>query len=325
MLGRGVKRRGTAFAVLVAALVLAAAAMSAVGETTWRVTIVGPKGGHAVYKVSADTAKGAEAAAWAKHRARFRTRAVPTTTPPPPPPGGGGYPSLSRAAIDFDGGFDGCSLIGGIGGWDNNVTDSDRPGSVTIERTIVGEGLCSARFTNPAGKGRSELARDPIGPDPHVVYETLVYLPSSTSHAGAITQHKLPTEFGGDCFNGGLSNRDDDPDQLQLVAVPRCTSSQSDGQERFGLGYIPRDRWFAVKVHERFSNDPSVGFVQAWIDTDGPGPNDYAERLPRTNVDNESGNTSGARVKFRIGTYSTGPEPRTVYIDGFHMDCIDNC
>jgi hypothetical protein len=308
------------FAGLVAALVLGVVAVSAVGQATWRVTIIGPHGGHAVYKVSADTANGAEDAAWAEHRARFTTSAVPTTTPP-----ASGYPSLIGNEIDFDGGFDGCSLVGGKGGWGNNVTDSDRPGSVTIERIIVAEGQCSARFSNPAGKGRSELAKDPGGPDPHVVYEMLVYLPSSTSHAGAITQHKLSTEFGGDCFNGGLSNRDDDPNRLHLVAVPRCTSPQSDGQVRFVLGSIPRDRWFAVKVHERFSNDPSVGFVQAWIDTDGPGPNDYVERLPRTDVDNESGNKDGARVKFRIGTYSKGPTPRTIFIDGFHMDCIGNC
>ena len=156
---------------------------------------------------------------------------------------------------------------------------------------------------------------------PHVVYGRCWSTSGSTSHAGAITQHKLSGEFGGDCYNGGLSNRDSDPTRLHLVAVPRCTSDQSDGQVRFVLGSIPRDRWFAVKVHERFSNDPSVGFAQAWIDTDGR-PNDYVERLPRTEVDNESGNESGARVKFRIGTYSKGPTPRTIYIDGFQMNCI---
>ena len=317
---QGVKGKGMAFAVLL--VVFGALAVSASGQgegATWRVTIVGPNGGQATYSVSAETAAGAENAAWARHRARSTTSAVPVTTPPP----GSGYPSLRE--IDFDGGFDGCSLIGGPGGWDNDVTGYDRPGSATIERQVVAEGECSARFSNPAGRGRSEVAKDPDGPDPHVVYEMLVYLPSSTSHAGAIVQHKLSGEFGGDCYNGGLSNRHTDPTRLHLVAVPRCTSNQSDGQVRFVLGQIPRDRWFAVKVHERFSDDPSVGFAQAWIDTDGLGPNDYVERLPRTEVDNESGNQSGARVKFRIGTYSKGPTPRTVYIDGFHMNCIGNC
>lgn len=321
MARQGAKRRGMVVAALVA--VFGVLAVSASGQSegaTWRVTIVGPNGGQATYSVSAETAAGAENAAWARHRARSTTSAVPVTTPP-----GSGYPSLGNTEIDFDGGFDGCSLIGGLGGWDNDVTGYDRPGSATIERRVVAEGECSARFSNPAGKGRSELAKDPDGPDPHVVYEMLVYLPSSTSHAGAITQHKLSGEFGGDCYNGGLSNRHSDPTRLHLVAVPRCTSDQSDGQVRFVLGHIPRDRWFAVKVHERFSNDPSVGFAQAWIDTDGLGPNDYVERLPRTAVDNESGNESGARVKFRIGTYSKGPAPRTIYIDGFQMNCIGNC
>ncbi len=322
MLRQGTNKRRTAVAGLVAALALGGLAVSASGqgETTWSVTIVGPGGGKAVYEVNAGTAEGAEDAAWARHRARSTTSAVPITTPPQ-----SGYPSLIGAEIDFDGGFDGCSLLGGKGGWDNDASGSDYPGSTTIERTVVAEGACSARFSIPAGRGRAELAKAAGGPDPHVAYEMLVYIPSSTSHGGKISQHKMSGEFGGDCFNGGLSNRDDDPNRLQLVAVPRCTRPQSEGQVRFDLGSIPRDRWFAVKVHTRFSDDRSVGFAQAWIDTDGPGPNGYDERLPRTEVDNESGNENGARVRFRVGTYSKGATPRTVYIDGFHMDCIGNC
>jgi hypothetical protein len=65
-----------------AALVFGAAGagVSAIGQTDWRVTIVGPGGGEHVYEVSADTEGDARDAAWSQLRAESSTTAVPTTS-----------------------------------------------------------------------------------------------------------------------------------------------------------------------------------------------------------------------------------------------------
>jgi Polysaccharide lyase len=68
-----------AIAGLVAALVLGAVAVSAVGHTTWRVTIIGPEGGQRVYEVDAETEAAAEDLAWQRLRASSTTTAVPIT------------------------------------------------------------------------------------------------------------------------------------------------------------------------------------------------------------------------------------------------------
>jgi Right handed beta helix region len=52
-------------------------AVSALGQTTWRVTIVGPLGGQYVYDVSADTETAAEDLAWDQLRAASTTSAAP--------------------------------------------------------------------------------------------------------------------------------------------------------------------------------------------------------------------------------------------------------
>jgi hypothetical protein len=62
-----------------AALVFGAAGVgvSAIGQTTWRVTIIGPNGGQHVYEVGADSEGDAKDAAWARLRAGSTTTAVP--------------------------------------------------------------------------------------------------------------------------------------------------------------------------------------------------------------------------------------------------------
>jgi hypothetical protein len=230
-----------------------------------------------------------------------------------------GYPSLRR--IDFDGDFDaGCRLVGGRGGWHRNLIE--RRGTGRIARTVVAQGRCSARLTSIGSSGRAELGKRKGGPDPHVIYEGLYRVPSSTSHIGSFTQHKQGPPDSADCYNGGLSNRSN---RIELVTVRRCTSPQSRGQRRFDLGALPRKRWFAVKVALKFSNNPTVGFAKAWLDRDGRGPRGYVVALSRTGVDAESGTHNGARVKFRTGTYSGGSGKRTVYVDGWHMTCVTHC
>ena len=55
----------------------AGAGVSAIGQTDWRVTIVGPGGGEHVYEVTADTEGDAKDAAWAELRAESTASAVP--------------------------------------------------------------------------------------------------------------------------------------------------------------------------------------------------------------------------------------------------------
>jgi hypothetical protein len=246
--------------------------------------------------------------------------------------GGAGYPSLAR--IDWNGGFDaGCQLVGSApGAWDVNETnggETNTLGSTTLERTVVGEGVCGAKFVNSASSDqtRSELQRSSTGADPEFTYEMLVRVPSGQTFPKgvSISQTKQEKSGGSGCYNGGWGITDGTGATgggLQYRTVFACTSPQSNGQHIFAAGTLPRDRWFALKVHEKFSNDPQVGFVQAWIDDDGPGPGSYLETVPKTHVDNEW----GQHVKLRIGQYRQGTDhATTVYIDGVRLECEAHC
>jgi polysaccharide lyase-like protein/hemolysin type calcium-binding protein len=243
--------------------------------------------------------------------------------------GGAGYPSLR---VGWDGDFDsGCRLVGAApGSWDNNETNADHTGGSTrIERRIVGEGKCGAKFTNaPSGDmTRSELGRSATGAHPKFTYEMLVRVPSGQTFpkGSSLTQTKQEKSGGRGCYNGGLGISDGagtTGGRLDLKTVFACRSRQIDGQRSFDLGVLPRGKWFALKVHEKFSNNPRVGFVQAWKDADGPGPGGYVEVVPRTHLDNET----GRRVRLRIGSYRQATNHRTtVYIDGVHLDCASSC
>ncbi len=244
------------------------------------------------------------------------------------PGGGAGYPSL--ADVDWEGDFDsGCQLTGSLSGaWDNNATNADSTGSqTTIERTVVGEGQCAAKFVNNASNTmtRAELARSATGDDPEFTYEVLVRVPSGqTFPDGAnITQTMMEKGDGDGCYGGGWKISDgtgSSGGELELRTVPACTRPQT--KQSFPAGELPRDRWFALKVHEKFSNDPQVGFVHAWMDADGPGPVGYVEVVPKTHVDNET----GRQVRLRIGSYRQASDHTNVlYMDGYHLDCIFHC
>jgi hypothetical protein len=245
--------------------------------------------------------------------------------------GGAGYPSFPHP--DWDGSFDGCQLIGSApGAWDINETNADhRGGSTTLERSVVGEGQCAAKFTNGASSdmGRAELGRNSTGADPEFTYEMLVRVPSGQTfpEGSSLTQTKQESSGGG-CYNGGLRIGDHTGTtggQLTLTTVFACTHAQSRGQQEFVLGALPRNRWFALKVYEKFSNNPQVGLVQAWKDADGPGPGGYVEVLRKTHVDNE-GNRGHQHVRMRIGSYRQATDhATTIYIDGFHLECEAHC
>jgi hypothetical protein len=246
-------------------------------------------------------------------------------------PGGAGYPSL--APVDWDGDFDsGCQLTGsGAGAWDGNETNADYAGSsTTIERSEVGEGQCAAKFMNSASshQTRAELQRSATGADPEFTYEVLMRVPSGQTFpkGASITQTKQePSSSGDACYNGGWQISDGTGASgggLELRTVSACTQPVTNGIRTFPVGVLPRDQWFALKVHERFSNDPQTGFVQAWRDADGPGPGGYVEVIPKTHIDNEV----GRRVRLRIGSYRQATDhATTIYMDGVHLDCVSSC
>jgi hypothetical protein len=238
-----------------------------------------------------------------------------------------GYPSLP---VDWDGDFDpGCKLVGGEGGWDEDLTNADYTGGrSTIERNVVGEGTCAAKFTNSPSKTmtRSEVHRSGTGPNPEFQYETLFYVPSREAWplGTTLTQHKM-NKIGAEpiCYTGGLRIADGGA-TLELATVFKCTEPQMNGQQRFDLGPFPRDRWFAVKVYVRGSHDPETGAVRAWVDPDGPGPLDYEERLPLTHLANQP---AADRVwMLRLGQYRQATDHTTTFFaDGFHLDCLSRC
>jgi hypothetical protein len=239
------------------------------------------------------------------------------------------YPALAK--VDWDGDFDsGCDLVGRTSGaWDVDATNADYSGSsTTIERTVVGEGQCAAKFTNRAASHgtRAELARSATGADPEFVYEVLVRVPSGQTFpkGSDITQTKMEKVGGDGCYGGGWDISDGtgtSDGRLELRTVPRCTR-RPQVVRIFPAGPLPRDRWFALKLHEKFSNDPRVGFVHAWMDADGLGPGGYTEVVPKTHIDNET----APHVRLRIGSYRQATNHKTVvYMDGFHLDCIFHC
>jgi Polysaccharide lyase len=141
----------------------------------------------------------------------------------------------------------------------------------------------------------------------------------------SLTQTKQEKVGGRGCYTGGVGIADgagSSGGRLTLTTVFACTSPQRNGHRMFSLGALPRSRWFALKVHEKFSNNPRIGFVKAWVDADGTGPGRYVEVVPKTHVDNENGH----HVRLRIGSYRQATNHRTtVYIDGVHLACSSHC
>jgi hypothetical protein len=241
--------------------------------------------------------------------------------------GGAGYPSLAH--VDWDGDFDsGCRLVGsGRGAWDVNLTNTDYAGgSTTLKRGMGGQGRCAAKFTNRASHSmvRAELERSATGAHPQFTYEMLVRVPSGQTFpkGASISQTKQEIRGGRGCYNGGLGIADrtgSTGGTLELRTVFAC---RSNGLRTFSLGTLPRGRWFALKVRAKFSNNPRVGFVQAWKDSDGLGGGGYVEVVPKTHVDNET----GRHVRLRVGSYRQPTNHRTtIYIDGVHVDCAYHC
>jgi hypothetical protein len=241
------------------------------------------------------------------------TSSTSTTTVPPPGPG---YPSLTR--VDWSGDFDpGCQLIGGAGGWDQDESGSDHPGTASIDRAQVAEGNCSARYSTPGGSGtgRAEVQRASMSVPVTLSYEQLLLIPTRANNGpghGVLSQTKQGGSGGG-CFNGGLT-LDKDTHRLNFSTVGSCSA----GSNKHDLGVTPFGRWIAVRVDETFSNS---GHVTVRIDPDGQGPAGYA--APALNVATDT--LSGDGLKLRQGLYhDLDPTEAHVWGDGFEL-CIGGC
>lgn len=181
---------------------------------------------------------------------------------------------------------------------------------------MVGEGRYSAKFTSGASSSavRAELERDATGTDPEFTYELLIYVPSGQTFPGgdSLVQNKQAGSYNGgiEIVEAGATGG-----TIGLITV-----GATDQFRHFGLGTLPRDRWFAIKVAEKFSNS---GYVQAWTDADGPGPAGYVQVVPRTSADTVAVDSS---TKMRIGSYRAATDhPTTFYIDGYRMQCFYHC
>jgi hypothetical protein len=238
----------------------------------------------------------------------------------------GGWPSITESQADRDGDFDsGCQLVGSLdGAWNRSVVGTDYPGKAELVRDRVVQGSCAMRTTQVASNlsiGRSELAWNQGAPGAEGVYEFAIYVPSSAGFYSStkdidVTQHKQ-SGAGSSCYSGGLGLS---PTGFSITAVHACDGSGGETETEYPLGTWPRDRWWAIRVHFRWSNS---GYLQVEVDPDGPGPAGYETRLPRTPTDTVQ--DSGIGVKVRLGQYGRMTTGSQLWFDGYRMSCVGSC
>lgn len=297
---------------IMAGIIVLGSSTGAPGDT-WHVTFTGEGGGQHAFDATADNATAARDQYWT-HVTNLKvvqtnvTTSTSTTTSTTTVPTAG-YPALT-GPFRFDGDFDaGCSLLSGEGGdW---AVDESSGGSVTIDRTTVGEGTCSAKSTTPAGggTGRAELQMPTLSTPVTVDYEQLIYIPSEANngpHHGYLSQTK---QNNNPCSNGGLA-LDKADRHLKWSTAPSCAA----GTTKWDLGPVEQclDHWCAIHTIERFSDS---GSLKVWLDPDGTGPAGYELKQDKPSLDT----LSGTGVKLRQGRYGDNvSHVQTVFIDGFH-------
>jgi hypothetical protein len=223
-----------------------------------------------------------------------------------------GYPSVGQ--LSFSGTFDpGCQLVGGEGGWSHSYFNDDKPGVGFIEREIVGQGKCAAKFVaTGTDSSRAELGTRTWPTGAVLLFEFLTYVPAEAPYVGYIAQLK---QNNNPCANGGVSiSNYNNPAQVELVTRSDC----DEDNDRWKLGVPPRDQWFATKVKIKIAND---GFAKVLIDPDAKGPEGYEVRLPLTQMDT----LSGTQVKPRLGLYGDPPTGTVVFHDGYRLRCLQGC
>jgi hypothetical protein len=122
-----------------------------------------------------------------------------------------------------------------------------------------------------------------------------------------------------DCYTGGVvATQAADPAEFKLVLRIRGGAPTQGGgactvpTDAFrDLGTFSRDAWHHILLHAKWSDDPSVGFMEVEID----GVKEPGHGLPKEYIQNFLG--EGRLQMFRIGIYSVpGPDaPMTFQYD----------
>jgi Polysaccharide lyase len=154
-------------------------------------------------------------------------------------------------------------------------------GGATIVGKPVSQGRYAAKFvlgpqTDYSGS-RIEAHQGNVVPSGGVYgsetwYRWASYVPASTSFARhASFNHLVQWHPALECFGAALSvNGLARPARLLLIIrggdiLRYGGSCDLRYQRAFDLGPLPRDRWLRFRLHIRWHADPSVGFVELWM------------------------------------------------------------
>ena len=132
----------------------------------------------------------------------------------------------------------------------------DGGNSAAIVRRPAAQGRYAARFVAGPSDGmtRIEVERPEDRYGRNVVYTWLMYVPRRTGleRRVSVVQFKNNTQS----YNGGISITAGGR-SLQLVTANRYTNPQTMAQRRHSLGFLPRGRWFGLRV--RFAGTTTAG------------------------------------------------------------------
>jgi hypothetical protein len=226
--------------------------------------------------------------------------------------------SFAWAAWCSDCGNNNGKLLDGTGGHIDQVTPSGF--SATDGTKVVDAGLTSTstraeiQCHRAASYGSDNNCAGGEGTE--WVYEFDVRIPSGTTLPGRATnlmQTKPttvsptpPGHVAGSCYGGGLQVQavPGDSSKVEYLFSSRAGAVIDDGYgfcttskgTLDSLGTFPKGSWQHFKLRAKWSVDPAVGFVQAWMDG--------VERLPRrlqsTLIDG-----TGRVQMFRLGLYES--------------------
>ena len=249
------KRSGITLAgLLTAAIILGAIGVSALGQTTWTVTLTGPNGGEWVYTVSADTASEAKDEAWAEHRALFTAVAVPDGPP------NGDIPSHWRRSASFE-----STSMAGTDGW-----HIDSPFDVTRTDEVGGSaGDYAEKIVTNGGNQDCSCARMKFedgfsfGPGDDVWISGSWLIPNPMKLSWSRLMNLGHFEESGSNRNWYLALESTIPGTMQVGFAPYDNPHVGILPAR----PIPADRWFRVDLHFHLSPTDGQALTEWYIDS----------------------------------------------------------
>jgi hypothetical protein len=181
---------------------------------------------------------------------------------------------------------------GDFGQWEGILREAESPGTARIVRKPVAEGRYAARFvlgpqTSFTGS-RIEAHQGSVAASGGVYgsetwYRWTEFVPSSSTFASHRSfNHLIQWHPTAPCFGAALSvNGLVQPVRLLFNVrggdIVRYGGSCDLRYERaFDLGPLPRDRWLRFRLHIRWHADPTIGFIELWMNG--------GRKIERTNV-----------------------------------------